>query len=563
MQKDNKSAATYYVLHQNPPHIIYEAGGMTYIVMLSGQTSFKLSNGMEVPCPGCPCPQALPIANLLYFLHRNRIWIPFALGIAALIVLIHFALMITDGGEMAAAFITSFSFWMNLSLLVLGALSLIALGMAHFKKGIKLEWGEKQEQALLEPGTIDILPNILVMSESEDETPDQYRKRVDTAMSLSGKPWVVMIPFRQNFGVVIQSNYLDDDLSGKVFLRSAPIHDGGGVVTHEHAKACANTYKAETWAQYVGYCREFASRFKPWAEVERITSPKSNPIESLLTNMAATILLVAFCVAPSFAQKSKQVADYLGTYRYEKDVPEAGKEVSFIFKKRVLSREADGKKTYAELLPASSYYTNESDAGHLIGITVGGETIAPVIQRNEKQKDHEGKLTTLPAVSKGSMFDELPDSSALQMMKQEHLLNSMREWRKLEPTLDYVMWRFWRLMMLAFGIGGVLWILAKVSAKDSLKDVYSVAFIGNAITSLHIAAKTGLFVLMCLPTFVIVINDAIRAYYTETFSWLWVIKYGIIYWVWQYVMERLLPDSPGIRTSGSGNYPVNQKNLIG
>jgi len=567
MQKYDKSAATYYVLHQNPPHIIHEAGGMTYIVMLSGQTLFRLSNGIEVPCPGCPCPEKLPMANLLYFLHVNRKWIPFALGLVALLVLIHFSLMITDGGEMAAAFISAVSFWMNSTLLVLFSLTLVAVGIYNFKRGVIIEWGQKEEPLLLDPGTIDILPNVLVMSESEEEKPEAYRKRLDAAMSLSSKPWVVIIPFRQNFGVLVQSNYADDELSGKVFLRSAPIHDNGGTITHEHAKASANIYKAESWADYVGYCREFATRFKPWAEVEKMVSPKSNPIETVLSQMVVTLLLVAAMSVPSFAQKTKQVADYLGTYRYEKDVPEAGKEVSFIFKKRVLSRTADGKKTYAELLPASSFYTEQSDAGKLIGITVGGEVINPT---NKPEKaaasaNAESARPVDPVIEQGSrsIFESIPDSSALEQMKHVDRLEKAKQWQKVKPLLQYIMWKFYSVLMILFGLGGLFWMLAKTSAKDAITDVMGNMFLGNAINGMHIWSKTVLFFLLVIPTVVVMLNEAIWWYYTEAFGFVFVAKAVFFWYVWQWVFEKILPDSPSVRTPRRGNYQMNPNQLPG
>jgi hypothetical protein len=118
----------------------------------------------------------------------------------------------------------------------------------------------------------------------------------------------------------------------------------------------------------------------------------------------------------------------------------------------------------------------------------------------------------------------------------------------------------YKRQVLAFGISGMFWVFAKVSAKDSIRDVRGYALIGNAITSMHIWSKTVLFFLMVIPSGVLLLNDTIRMYYTETFNWFFVVKYVIIYMIWQYVFEKILPDSPEVgggvgSQRGAGNYP--------
>jgi len=109
----------------------------------------------------------------------------------------------------------------------------------------------------------------------------------------------------------------------------------------------------------------------------------------------------------------------------------------------------------------------------------------------------------------------------------------------------------------------MLWVLAKVSAKDSLKDIYGNAFLGNAITQMHIFTKTFLFGIMAIPTVVILLDDCIRAYYTSVFGFWFVVKYIAVYFVWQWVFEKVLPDSPGQTTRSTGGYPSNHRQLNG
>ena len=559
MEANKKRAIMHYVLHQNPPYIHCRVNDLDYMVMLNGRTFFDCGNGLTIPAPGCPCPEKLPIANMLYFLHINRKWMPFAVLLCLLAVVVNAGLMLTSGFEMAAAFGQQVSFWMNTALVSLFSLSLIALGIYNFKKGVVVQWGEKEEPKLLLAGEISIAPDVPLFSNSADETPEDYRIRVQAALSaLVPGTWIVVMPFRQNFGVIQISNSIDEALEGHVFLRSNPIHDGGVEITQEQAIASANIYSRETWQDYAGYCREFADRFRLWAITEKMTS-KNNPITTVLQQMAVVFALLLFAI-PIFAQKSRQVSEYLGETRYKKEAPKNGEEVSFVFSKSVLTRIADGKKTYEKLLPSGPFFTDKADAGTLIGITVGPDDIAPVarITKETVVTKKEAAVSALPVSDEvgGSFLDNLPDSLALEGMKAQHLRDKALEWRKIHPVLDYYMWRFWGLMVILFGIGGAFWVIAKVSAKDSIKDLHSYAFLGNAITGMHIWSKTVLFCLMAVPTLVIIIDDAIRAYYTTVFGFWFVVKYAVAYYVWQFVFEKVLPDSPEVRTNrGIGNYP--------
>ena len=134
MTQSAESATCYYVLHEKPPYIVYQTNGITYRVSLNGQTLWDAGNGLFIPMPGCPCPERLATAHMLYFLHRNRRWIPGALMVSALIVVMNMALMATEGGEIYAAFITAFAFWMNTILVTLAALCFLF----RLKKGITI-----------------------------------------------------------------------------------------------------------------------------------------------------------------------------------------------------------------------------------------------------------------------------------------------------------------------------------------------------------------------------------------------------------------------------------------
>lgn len=554
--ENNQSATMHYQLHQDPPHILYSIGATNYIVLLDGRTMFDCGNGFTIPCPGCPCPDKLATANFLYFIHNHRRFLPaFLLGCAG-IVLVNIGLMLTSKWDMGAAYIQSFSIVMNVTLATLAGLCFVAAAIFQFKKGLTVKWGAQDESVpLLSAGEISVAPDTLIMSHSETESPDEYRIRVENALLLAKNgEWAVVLPFRQSYGVIQMSSPIETLQRVCVFLRDRPEHDGGESITLEQAIAADNIYSRETWHDYMRYCADFAEGFKPWALSTKMT--KGDPVKTLLRKMAVSILIGFVFVSSAFAQKSAQVKAYLGEYRYEKSVPTKGAEVSFIFEKAVLSRTADGVKNYAQILPAAPFYQDDKNEGKLIGITVGGDIITPIAPGGQKQtatKAAEVSAVEIPADAQGqSFFDRLPDSTDLQIMKAEHLKNKAAEWRAIRPVMDYYMWRFWGIMVILFGIGGAFWVLAKVSAKDSIKDLYGYAFLGNAITGMHIWSKTALFCLMAVPTLVILIDDAVRSYYTTVFGFWFVAKYAAIYWIWQYVFEKVLPNSPGQRTDSQG-----------
>lgn len=86
--------------------------------------------------------------------------------------------------------------------------------------------------------------------------------------------------------------------------------------------------------------------------------------------------LLIFSISAN-AQKSTQVHDYLGDL-YETEKPTG--TVSFRFEKAVLRRTGDGAKTWADLLTHVVGYSDESNAGALLGIQVAGRNVSPVLK---------------------------------------------------------------------------------------------------------------------------------------------------------------------------------------
>lgn len=554
----DQSATVQYVLHERPEHFVYFHNGYFYKTYLNGYSFVKVA-GMWIPSVGCPVPEKLPMANFLAFLNRNAKWIP-AVGLACIaVVFTHIALLVTDGAEFAAGWLQTFSGAMNTALVVLSLTCLVAFVLSQFKKGLTIDLSGFQSVKELGAGgteSISIAPDIAVFSESEDESQQDYNARVKAAIEAENG-WVLVMPFRSEYGVIHTGG--DGEASeGHVFLRSNPPHDGGDVINFEDARAAKQVYGRERWSDYMAYCNEFAKRYKVWAPTAKIQEG-INPLNVILNRAAVFAFILALPFA-GFAQKSQQVREYLGDLRYTTDAPMG--DVDFVFSGRVYTRQGGGTKTYDQLLTGAANYSDADDSGRLIGITVDGKVILPMKKAGKSAQasavpiDEKAGVPTLPS-TKG-FFESLPDSSELAIMKRQNIMERRAQWVKVEPTLEYVMWRFWQYMLLIAGVGGILWILSKASATDAIHDLSGYPLIGNAITWLHISTKTVLFLILCVPTVMILGADVIRYYYTQDFSFVWLFKYAIICWAWYYGFQKIIPNSPGGSgpSSRMGNYPT-------
>lgn len=505
---------------------------------------------------------SLAKARAWVFLHKNLhtfgiiLMVGVSLGLLQIVLFLEFP-------EMQRLWIAYFSFGMNVILFVLSGLSLIGWAGLYFFKNVTLEFGGEKPQKLLEAGGISVAPDTLIMSLSADEAAESFKARMDAAIQgASAQQWVLVIAFRHYSFSVLMSSDIGREGVG-YFLRTHPFQDIKP--TMEETNASMKQYNRETFEQYVDYCQALAEDFRVWAAHEK--TERTNPFvgaAEFLKSQAILPLIFIFAILPgfAFAQKTKQVEQYLGD-RATMAAPEKGKEVSFVFEKREISCVSRGEN-YVETLKSVPFFQDAQDAGRLLLIKVGKEKILPKSPTKQREQTSEASVSAshdalpIPEESKGESFlERLPDSSELQVMKMEHLKNKAAEWHSIRPVLDYYMWRFWGIMIILFGLGGAMWVLAKVSAKDSIKDLHGNAFIGNAITQMHIMTKTFLFCIMAVPTVVIILDDCIRAYYTSVFGFWFVVKYAAVYWVWQWAFEKILPDSPGQRTTGMGGYPVN------
>ncbi len=115
----------------------------------------------------------------------------------------------------------------------------------------------------------------------------------------------------------------------------------------------------------------------------------------------AIIASAALIAAPfsSFATtKTEQVEKYLGTQRYKRERPVG--TVKFVFKRAVLKRQGDGKKTYEQLLIGEPGFSNRNNAGPLLSIQIvhKGKTtvVEPESARQARKAEHVQSKEKVP-----------------------------------------------------------------------------------------------------------------------------------------------------------------------
>ena len=166
----------------------------------------------------------------------------------------------------------------------------------------------------------------------------------------------------------------------------------------------------------------------------------------------------------------------------------------------------------------------------------------------------QGPLTQSAAIN-------IPDSTSLEQMKVTFIAERATEWKSVEPVVDYVMWRFEVSFLVIFiGIGGILWVIASVAARDSVKDIYGAPIFGNILTRAHLWSKGLLFLILTVISIMYLGEAVVRYYYTGGMPTFWtIVKWCIICYIWHRVFEMVLPDTPGSkpgqRMMGGNNYP--------
>lgn len=176
---------------------------------------------------------------------------------------------------------------------------------------------------------------------------------------------------------------------------------------------------------------------------------------------------ILFLLIPffAFAQKSEQVKNYLGESKYM-DIPVSG-TVKFIFQKGPIVRQADGKKTFAELLPEGVGYSDDDKAGKLIKITENGVLIRPYVRTQS---------AVIPESAQPIDFNTTYDSASFvrqtEDLKRTLTFWESKMWQGIRPIWSVVMHFFWIIFPIVFIACIVCWVWAKTAGSEEFPKIH-------------------------------------------------------------------------------------------
>lgn len=273
-------------------------------------------------------------------------------------------------------------------------------------------------------------------------------------------------------------------------------------------------------------------------------------------------LVLALCTAvPVFAEtKSQQVERYLGTFRYENDRPRG--TVKFIFQKAVLKRKGTGKKTYQYLLFNEPFFSNEDNAGRLIGIQIVNNgkttTIRPEspdtpanVPEASAQTVRVNEPSTDPIRPKqggglniGSMLDSSKVAGNINEAKDKITGWKGAAWQTIRPVWAFIMWIFSSIIVILICFAGLCRYVAKTAATESLINNYGRIIVGRWIVSVHQNAAAMLLVITWIIAIVLLLDVFMWLVYLNLSVWLLVAIWFPILWIAERLTSWLVPNIP-------------------
>ncbi len=466
----------FYQLQSQDPYIIAQtASGETYKIHINTGSSYQKQGDNFLPIPGCPIPERLWWANFLFWAFRNRKSVFMGLLITLAVPAAQALIWYTPGtplGEIQMSFIAFICFVMNAVLLVLFLACSVAIVLYNFQKGIKIEWGQKEDEIqLLSTGSINISPDVMIHSLSENESYQDFAIRMKEAKeNQHDGSWIVIIPFRHPVGMIVRKEREDEDFSGFSFLRDKPEYQGEDWPAESKIVAPGTRFESETWSEYLNYLNEFLNHYPEWAKMKKTQTV--NPFESMFQSMqtvkkVTTIILLALLPFVSFAQKSARVSEYLG-YRFETVKPTG--QVRFIFDKVDLLRNGDGTKTYKQLLQDAVTYNDTDNAGKLVGITVEKMLVAPS-EKEIREKPIQASTFEQPKnLFEGGAQSSIPDSVrfAMELEKVNSRLPIYKTaaWNFLKPGISFLIDLLWFLLPITIGLLSIFNLAGRSAAEN-------------------------------------------------------------------------------------------------
>jgi hypothetical protein len=286
-------------------------------------------------------------------------------------------------------------------------------------------------------------------------------------------------------------------------------------------------------------------------------------------------MLVICTVASALAQtKSQQVERYLGTYRYKNDRPVG--VVKFIFQSAVLKRSGDSHKTYEYLLLNEPYFSNEDNAGHLIGVQLVHNGRVVTIRPEAPDKSGDDPNVSVPTAhastnpsaqpdpvrpksnavqGPGNTKDFLPDSAKIadniNHAKQKITGWQGRMWQTVRPMWEFVMWMFNSVIILLICFGGLCRYVAKTAASESLINTHGRVIVGRWIVAAHQNAAALLLLITWIIAIVMLIDVFMWLVYLNIPVWTLVVIWFPILWIAEKLTNWIVPNIPVIGPGGN------------
>jgi hypothetical protein len=270
------------------------------------------------------------------------------------------------------------------------------------------------------------------------------------------------------------------------------------------------------------------------------------------------------------ATKTQQVERYLGTYRYQNDRPVG--IVKFVFQKAILKRAGDGKKSYEYLLLNEPYFSNEDNAGRLIGIlVVNGDhtsTIRPespdkpgeIIPNNVRTANASASTPVDPVRPKSGPQvkggkDFIPDSARLaeniNQAKEKITGWKGRMWQTVRPIWEFIMWIFNSVIILLICFGGLCRYVAQTAASESMINSYGRIIVGRWIVAAHQNAAAMLLLITWVIAIVMLLDVFMWLVYLNLPIWSLIVIWFPILWVAEKLTNWIVPNIPVIGPGGN------------
>ncbi len=303
--------------------------------------------------------------------------------------------------------------------------------------------------------------------------------------------------------------------------------------------------------------------------------------------------------------KSVRLEEYLGSFRYENDKPKG--TVKFIFQRAVLTRDANGRKSYKQILSAQRGYSNNDNAGDLLAVQVvdnKGQTLAihpepkgkksngrPIVQsqpepthsappelvrprRTEPREAPAQIAEAAPAAPQttepqptttdpvrprpltshndarpGSTNIALPDSTAL-VQSLEGAKQTMsgwkgRLWLSAQPIWEFVMWVFNSVIVLLVCFAGLCRYVAKTAAAESKISPKGRVITGRWIIGAHQNASGMLLIITWFIAIFFLIDIFMWLIYLNLSIWLLVVIWFPTLWLAEKITGWIVPNLRG------------------